>query len=68
MLNIASISGQVRSVQWLLEKGVDVNQRSKEGLQTALHAAAFSGQDAVLKLLLKNGAQRNATDAHGFTA
>lgn len=42
-----------------------VNQRSADGLQTPLHAAAFSGQDKVLKKLLANGANKNATDVHG---
>jgi hypothetical protein len=62
----------------LLENGADVHARTKPGVETgafmrdvrtvgetALHRAAAYGDEAMIRLLLEHGADREARDAHG---
>lgn len=50
-------------VQWLLEKGANVNARSSaESRHTALHSAAWNGDLRMAKLLASAGADVNARD------
>jgi ankyrin repeat protein len=56
---------QLEAVKVLLEQKVDVNVASDTG-QTALHYAALS-MDAVVELLVKNGANVSAKDSQGRT-
>lgn len=54
-------------VQLLLDLGLDVNHRCKEG-QTPLHYACLDFDDLeMIKCLLKNGADINAANHKGFT-
>jgi ankyrin repeat protein len=50
----------------LLEHGAPVNARQQKGW-TALHSAAQHGDQAMVELLLKYGANPNARDEHGLT-
>ena len=51
-------------VEWLLERGANVNARSGHGSrQTALHSAAWNGDLTMVALLVKAGADRTARDA-----
>jgi ankyrin repeat protein len=54
------------AVSTILEIGVDVNAANEVG-NTALHKAAFSGAEAVVKILVDNGAYLNAANAEGET-
>jgi len=54
-------------VQFLLDRGVDVNLPDCSG-QTALHCAAGYGQKGVVNLLLQRGAKVSFSDIDGRTA
>ena len=50
-------------VEWLLERGADVNARARaRSRHTVLHAAAWNGDLAMVKLLVAAGADVNARD------
>ena len=56
-------------VQLLLEKGADVNMKTKDnGKQTELHLAAGNSNETRVQLLLEKGADINANDTSGWTA
>jgi uncharacterized protein len=67
----AASDGDLPTVEFLLEAGLDVSFRSKEG-ETALMAAASSARSNsganLLSVLLKAGADINAHDNKGKTA
>ena len=56
----ASFKGHRDIVQLLCERGADVNAKDKDGY-TALHLAVQSGNIALVELLLKQGANMEAT-------
>ncbi len=57
----------LKQVQDLLDKGVDVNAKDNESM-TALMAASEGGHEEVVKLLARNGAALNAKGPNGATA
>ena len=59
-------SGDSTLVKELLEKGVPVNAKDRNG-QTALIAAVLGGHTQTIKLLLQKGADVNARDIGGGT-
>jgi len=65
-LTSATIWGQVRMVEFLLQQGADANARNNDG-GTALHGAAFLGLDELAALLIQNGADINARNNDGAT-
>ena len=59
---------KIATVNFLLDLGVDVNSRDKEG-KTILHKASHTGyHSGVVKTLLDRGAELNARDNSGATA
>jgi ankyrin repeat protein len=67
-LMIAAQSGQVKMTHQLLyREGIQVNQQDIWG-QTALMKASENGHLAIVKALLKAGANPNITDPYGLTA
>jgi ankyrin repeat protein len=54
-------------VEFLLQKGMDMNAQSDTGL-TGLHWAVVGGQLATIKLLLKRKAPLEAKNVYGGTA
>jgi ankyrin repeat protein len=64
----AASNGQLAVVRFLLDSGIDPNDRSAEWVLTALHSAARNGHKAVVELLLESGANVNAQAGHGHTA
>ena len=52
------------TVKLLLDTGADVNAVN-EADYSALHGAAFRGQDEIVRLLVRHGADINARDARG---
>jgi len=63
----AIIGGNRQIIEFLIAKGVDVNERKKNGF-TALDLAARVGQEDAAKVLLDNGADVNAKSEHGYTS
>ena len=55
------------TLPFLLSKGADLSITSLEYRWTPLHAAAEAGNEEVIKLLLKSGANCNAKDKRQFT-
>jgi ankyrin repeat protein len=70
-LHLASFFGHRDLARLLIERGADVDARSRSTRfardNTPLHAAAANGQTAVAELLLEHGADCNARDGSGFT-
>ena len=59
--------GNLENVRRLLEAGADVNGRNVVG-DTPLIAAAYTGQPAMVRLLLRFGADATLTNRDGKTA
>lgn len=55
-----------QAVKTVVEMGIDVDAKNEEG-QTAMHMAAFTGNDRVVKYLVDKGADINVTDNYGET-
>jgi ankyrin repeat protein len=67
-LGLASFLGHLPVVEYLLEKGAEVNAASKNDFRVMpLHSAVANRHLAVAELLLKNGADVNACQEQGFT-
>lgn len=70
-LHLAAFFGHRDLAALLLERGADVNARSKSATfgpaNTPLHAAAANRQVEVAELLVARGADVNARDGSGFT-
>ena len=56
-----------QAVKVVMEVGGDVHATTETG-QTALHAAAFAGEDEVVQFLVDRGAEVDAQDMYGQTA
>ena len=56
----------LEAVKLLIELGADVNAANASG-QTAMHAAAFGGADAIVELLAEKGAQVDVKERNGST-
>ncbi len=60
-------NGNAEIVEFLIQKGANVNTASRYG-DTALMVAAKNGRVEVVKILVKHGADINAQDKYGHTA
>ena len=63
-LEEAAASGDLATVQLLLQSGADVNYRDHDGW-SAIHRAAEEGHYDVVSLLLKHGANVNGISSYG---
>jgi ankyrin repeat protein len=68
VFDIAITYDNVMMVEYLLKKGVDVNQTARKSNFTALMAAACYGRVSIAKILLDAGASLELKDSKGFTA
>jgi len=67
-LGLAAYLGHREVVEFLLDKGADVNERGRNpGRFTALTGAVASGHHDVARILLKAGADPNVSYEGGFT-
>ena len=64
LLYIAARNGHVNICEYLINKGINVNELQKDG-STPLHGAAYYGQTNVVKLLLSYGAKTNIKNNFG---
>ena len=64
----AAGSGDLKTIQVMLENGIDVNLKDASFGHTALIVAARKGHRQIVELLLAKGADVNATDNYGNTA
>jgi len=64
--NDEDIERAYRAVRAVIEMGIDVNAKNEDG-QTAMHMAAFTGADPVVRYLAENGAEINVADNYGET-
>ena len=60
-LYAAVLQGHLEIVEYLLQKGADVNTKNLEGF-TPLHDSAYKGRVEMVRLLLAKGADANAKD------
>jgi ankyrin repeat protein len=68
-LERAVLSNQVEFAQLLLAHGANVNHVGQIGMTPLLYAASIDfGDSAMIDLLLKSGAQKEAVTKEGFTA
>ena len=65
-LGWAALNGQTEAAKLLIEKGADVNARSRDG-STPLNSAAFLGRVETVKLLLEKGADTTLRSNDGTT-
>jgi hypothetical protein len=56
------------AMEFLLDRGADVNAAAAQGIGTALHQAANSGRTEAIELLVERGADVNAVTSEGRTA
>ncbi|WP_064124964.1 ankyrin repeat domain-containing protein [Wolbachia endosymbiont of Dactylopius coccus] len=63
---LAAITGHVKIVEALIERGIDINTVDKDGL-TPLHKAAGNAQVEVVNALIKKGANVKAVSKDGIT-
>ncbi len=68
-LGWAAIGNQAGVARVLIERGADLNHVDKKGMTPLLYAASIDfGDSAMIDLLLKSGANRNARTKEGQTA
>ena len=64
--NDQDIEQAYQAVKTVIEMGIDINAKNDDG-QTAMHMAAFTGADRVVRYLADNGAEINVVDNYGET-
>ncbi len=69
VLSWAAIANRVEIARLLIERGADVNHVDKKGMTPLLYAASIDfGDSAMIDLLLRSGAKRDARTKEGLTA
>ena len=67
LLYIAARNGYFNITEYLLKKGININEVQSTG-STALHGAAFYGQELVIQLLIEHGIDTKIRNNYGSTA
>ena len=67
LLYLSARNGYFNLTEYLLKKGSDINEVQSTG-STALHGAAFYGQELVIQLLIEHGINTKIKNQFGSTA
>ncbi len=67
LLYLTARNGFFNVSEYLIKKGININEVQKDG-STALHGAAFYGQEIVIQLLIENGIDIDIRNRYGSTA
>ena len=67
LLYIAARNGYFNITEYLLKKGININEVQNSG-STALHGAAYYGQELVIQLLIEHGINTKIRNKFGNTA
>ena len=67
LLYLAARNGYYEVSEYLIKKGINVNEVQQDG-STALHGAAFYGHENVVQLLIENGIDTKIKNRFGTTA
>ena len=67
LLYLAARNGYYNLTEYLLKKGINVNEVQKNG-STALHGAAYYGQVLIIQLLIDHGIDTSIKNDFGHTA
>lgn len=59
--------GYINTARYLIENGINVNQKTDKGQQTPLFHASDEGDQEIVEMLLENGADVNLQDDWGVT-
>jgi hypothetical protein len=65
---VAIRKGRKKWVDYMIEKGIDVNHTDRESKFTPLMEAVTSNRAEIVRTLLLNGAEIETRDAFGFSA
>ena len=68
VFDIAITYDNIEMVTYMIEQGKNVNDTTRKSGFTALMGAACYGRVEIVKILLENGADKNARDLKGFSA
>ena len=66
LLSWVAIHGYIDAASILMDSGVGINSKNRDG-GTALHTAAFLGRSELVELLIKNGAEVNSLNNDSLT-
>ena len=67
LLYLSARNGYFNLTEFLIKKGININEVQKDG-STALHGAAYYGQELVIQLLIEHGININIKNRFGSTA
>ena len=67
LLYLSARNGYFNLTEFLIKKGININEVQKDG-STALHGAAYYGQELVVQLLIEHGININIKNRFGSTA
>jgi ankyrin repeat protein len=67
LLYLAARNGYFNLTEYLIKKGININEVQRDG-STALHGAAYYGQELVIQLLIENGIDTKVVNNFGHTA
>ncbi|KAK9722445.1 Ankyrin repeats (3 copies) [Popillia japonica] len=65
-MHYAIDSGNLETVRFVVEHGIDINVADNKGWTGLLRAVVMENNDEIVKYLLQNGADINVKDTNGF--